>query len=428
MTSCTSCGHESASTARFCAECGLPLVSPDAVGAEVTVGSDKSDWLTATDPAESGTVRSPGVRRGVKHPVAMVAAGLILAIVAWNLFRPPTTEVEDLAGDLGVLTPTTFVSTTVAGRATSSTTTATGADTVDVGELDPALTRYHLFAHSPGQLLRIDLVDGSTSLHDAPGRLLGAFGRRLILLDRDGTVTALSLDDLDADPESLGEPAESGHDVVAASLTSDGVVHLTTGFFSSARPDLRMTRLDLASGSTQSVAVERYGSFGLIEVPGGGLFELAENGFRPLVDGSVRFHGERLIVVEECTTPDQCRRYWLDRSTGEEVDRPVPEQADGVLLGPGGRVAMVFGTSSPVLVDLETGDAFPNTVGLSDDPGIAISRNALTPDERFLAARNSAASRAIMIHDLERRVSWTIELEALPRISRVLFVPKAADG
>lgn len=433
MTSCTSCGHESESTARFCSECGLPLVSPKAIGAEVlTRTGEKSHWLTSATDADDSAVRVPGVRRGVKHPLPVVVGAALLAIVTWSLFRAPTTRVQGLAGDLDAVmssTPTGPAGADVTAPAedqaddSASTTTATDPDptTVDVSGLDPALTRYHLFAQHSGRLLRVDLGSGELSSHDVGGRLLGEFGYRLYLVDSDA-IFSLPVDD-DAEWELVAMPIEKGHDLIAAALTEDGLIHLTTGVLSSAEPDLVMIRIDLTTGSEQRAEMNQYGTFGLVEVAGAGLFELTGDGFRPLADGSVRFHGERLLVIEECEAPGRCRRYWFDRATGQELDRPVPEASSGWLLGPNGRIAVIYGPRGQVFLDTETGETLPNLVGATSDRGFSIPGD-LTPDERFLAAVPASDSGDVQIHDLTRAVSWTLDLPRTFNLSRVLLVPK----
>ncbi len=431
MTSCTSCGHESESSARFCSECGLPLISPKAAGAEVLTGTDKSHWLTSATDADDRAVRVPGVRRGVKHPLLLVASSLVLAFIVWSLFRAPTTEVDGLAGNLDVVMSST--STTSDAGADDrpdddgSTTTATDPDptNVDVSGLDPALTRYHLFAQHSGRVLRVDLGSGEIESHDVGGQLLGEFGNRLYLVDSDA-ILSLPIED-DAEWELVGMPIEEGHDLIATALTEDGLIHLTTGVFSASEPELTMIRIDLTTGSEQRAEVDQYGTFGLVEVAGAGLFEFTGDGFRPLADGSVRFYGERLIVIEECEAPGSCRSYWFDRDTGQEVDRPVPEGSSGWLLGPGGRIAVMYERRGRIFVDTDSGEALPDLVGADGEIAFAIPDD-LTPDERFLAAVPAIDSGNVEIHDLTSGVSWTLDLPRTFNLSKVLFVPKVGNG
>ncbi|MDH4276479.1 MAG: zinc ribbon domain-containing protein, partial [Acidimicrobiia bacterium] len=255
MTSCTSCGHESASTARFCSECGLPLVSPRAAGAEVISGTDKSHWLTSTDQSHDAAVRAPGVRRGLTHPLRLLAVGVVLAFVVWNLFRAPTTEVEGLAGDLDAATATTPTSASTAdsGAAdaavdeggSTSTTVDPDQSTVDVSDLDSALTRYHVFAQHSGRLLRVDLADGQVDVYDVTGRMVGDFAGLLYLVDPRNAIVTLPVDDLDAEPSPNASPVPQGHSLAAVELTGDGLLHLMTGLFSAADPEFTMIRIDL---------------------------------------------------------------------------------------------------------------------------------------------------------------------------------------
>lgn len=414
------------------------MLSPKAVGAEVLSGTDKSHWLTSATDADDSAVRVPGVRRGVKHPLLLVAAVSVLAFVTWNLFRAPTTEIEGLAGDLDAVMASTSPSpnagvdeTLPAGEpagADASTSTTADADStvVDVSGLDPALVDYHLFAQHSGRLLQVDLGTGDLTTIDVGGRLLGEFGDRLYLLDADA-LFSLAVDDLDAEPVLEAFTMENGHGLIAASLTEDGLVHLTTGVFSAAEPDLTMIRLDLLTGSEQRAEVNQYGTFGLAEVAGAGLFELTTNGFRPLVDGSVRFYGERLIVVEECQAPGRCRRYWFDRQTGQEIDRPVPEGSTGWLLGPGGRIAVAFSPRGRIFIDTESGETIPNLIGADNEIAFSIPDD-LTPDERFLAAVPASDSGNVQIHDLRSGEFWEIDLPRTFNLSKVLFVPKAVNG
>ena len=398
--------------------------------------TDKSHWLSSTDPAEGDAIRTPGVRRGFKHPLAMVAAGLVLAIVVWNLFRAPTTEVEGLVGDLAVASPapsTVVDAADDAEPADGAVTTTTRVDdpessVVEVSSLDPALTRYDLFAQQSGRLLRIDLSDGAVVFHEVAGRLLGEFAGSLYFLDPTEAIIALPADDLEADPVPVVSLVEPGEDVVSAVLTSDGIVHLTIGVFGPGSPELTMVRVDLLTRSEQQVDVAQFGTFGLVEVPGAGLFELtASGGFQPLVDGSPRFYGERLIVIEECEAPDRCRRYWFDRVTGEEVDRPVPAQSTGWLLGPSGRIAVAFDRSGRVFIDTETGETLPDLAGFESNSPLPVPDD-LSPDERFLAVIDASAGGDVRVFDLLRNESWTLELPRTFNVSRVIFVPRPIGG
>lgn len=410
------------------------MISPDAVGAEVLTGTEKSHWLTSTDSSGDGAVRSPGVSRGFKHPLAMIGAGLVLVVVVWNLFRAPTTEVQGLAGDLVSPTPATPALLDADATAavdddepTTSTTAGEDTDGVDVADLDPELTRYELFAQQGSRLLRVDLADGVVDVHEISGRLLGAFAGRLYFFEPDSSIAARPVDDLDAEPIPVAAPIESEDEVIAAALTAGGILHLTTGVFSSSGPEFSMIRLDLLTGSDQRAAVAQYGTFGLVEVPGAGLFELTGQGFRPLTDGSPRFVGERHIVVEECDTPERCRRYWFDRSTGGEVDRPVPENSTGWLLGPSGRVAVTLGPQGRSVINTETGETLSELDGFDGNRTLSNPED-MTPDERFLAVAHPTDSGDVVIHDLLRDESWALELPRTFNLSKVLFVPKEGEG
>jgi len=403
----------------------------------VISGTDKSHWLTSTDQSHDAAVRAPGVRRGLTHPLRLLAVGVVLAFVVWNLFRAPTTEVEGLAGDLDAATATTPTSASTAdsGAAdaavdeggSTSTTVDPDQSTVDVSDLDSALTRYHVFAQHSGRLLRVDLADGQVDVYDVTGRMVGDFAGLLYLVDPRNAIVTLPVDDLDAEPSPNASPVPEGHSLAAVELTGDGLLHLMTGLFSAADPEFTMIRIDLSTSSTQVAAVDQYGMFGLIEVPGAGLFEMTGDSFRSLTDGSVRFYGERLIVVEECRAPGDCRRYWLDRATGNEIDRPVPEESSGWLLGPSGRIAITFNPGGRVFIDTETGQTLPDLVGSENGRGLT-SPEDLTPDERFLAAVPSNDSGNVQIYDLLRGESWTIDLPRTFNLSKVLFVPKTEIG
>ncbi len=405
-------------------------------------GSDKSDWLISTESDTDGAVRNPGVQRGVKHPLLLLAIALILAFVIWNLFRAPTTEVDGVTDGLSLGAAATETTGGSAGEtdeadnddgaAEASTTTTTEpeieADVVDVADLDPGLTRYDLFAQHSGSLTRIDLAGGQLVNHRIAGRLIGEFGYRLYFLDTDNAISSLPVDDLDATPTPEPSPVESDDDVISVSITGDGAIHLTSGEFSSPQPDWVMSRVDLQSGSVQRAEVDRYGEFGLVEVPGAGLFELTGDGFQPLIDGSVRLAGERLIVIEVCDTPDRCTRSWLDRATGELVDRPVPDTQGGWLIGESGRIAVVYGGSGRQFVDTETGEFLPDLIGYDREGFLSSYPDDLSPDQRFLAVVHRDSSGDVQIRDLTRGEVWTIDLPRSFGLTRVLFVPKEVDG
>lgn len=385
-------------------------------------------WSDTVDDAESRIRRRSGSRllRGAVAVAIVLALGAAVRVA----FRPSTTSVSGLTDEL-VGPPTTVVSSgaevdaTAGGLAAGRVARRNGAVVVDPGRLDPELAGYRLLAARESEFIDIDLATGEATTHRTTGTLIGAFGRRLIMLDPATGVTVLPVADAGVDPDPVFTLGSDESSIVSAVVDETGVLQITTTDPSAQTPLSTMIRIDLASRSEVRAEVTAVAAMGLVEISGGGLFSLDEDGFRRLTDGSVELYGSSYLLVERCDDPQQCSRSWLERSTGVLITRPTPAFRSGYVLGRRGRVAV--GTESDRTMffdvrfarDVTIDDAFNG----ADGPSFVVED--LTDDDRFLAAVVGAAGNDIVIHDLDTQTDVRFELGRSSPFSRVLFVPKA---
>lgn len=160
--------------------------------------------------------------------------------------------------------------------------------------------------------------------------------------------------------------------------------------------------------------------------PGWGSFEVGPDGEAQLLtDGFVQAAGDDVALIQRCDDPEQCRPFWLQRSTGVRVTRPLPRLEFGYALGRSGRVA----------VGVDTGQAGFFDVRLAAEISIeGAYRNVgdswfvvedLSADDRFLAAVVGDVGSDVVIHDVDTRNEVRFELGRSSPLSKLLFVPRS---
>lgn len=386
---------------------------------------DPDAWLEIIDRTESRVRRNTRRPRGAKAWAGVVLLGAVVAFISWMVARAPTTNLTGLADQLAG--PVTTTAEGGSETAADGTTGAGGTGTsvvAELGEFDPTLTDYRLFASRSSELIEIDLATEEVTTHPVGGRLVGFFDGRLLLVEPSEGIVAVPVDEPEAEPETIVTVEPGGAQVASAVVDEDGILNVTVLDPAVDPLASSMIRLDLITGEEQRVDVPAVASMGLVDVPGGGLFELTADGFRPLTDASVRFFGLSYVLAERCDDPAQCRRFWLQRSTGVRITRPLPRLQVGYALGRNGRVAVGVQPGQlgffdvRLAADISIEDPYRDV----DDRWFVVED--LTPDERFLAAVVGDVGSDIVIHDLDTRNEIRFELGRSSPLSKLLFVPR----
>lgn len=424
---CSGCGAALPADARYCARCGLSVDLLDESRSGRSAPTPSS-WLSTVDETESRVRRNTGRPRSIRTILALGFAVLAAVVIALGVARAPTTGLTGLADELAGPT-TSSVGDGAADNSTGSggIDAVDGADAVaiaDLGELDPALTDYRLFASRSSELIEIDLATGQIATHEVAGRLIGFFDDRLFLVDPAIGISAIPVGSPEEDPETIITMEPNGSEVASAVVDDDGVLYVTIVEPSGDSFGSSMIRLDLTTEQEQRIDVSSVAAMGLVEVPGGGLFELTEDGFRSLTDASVRFFGLSYVLAERCDDPEQCRRFWLQRSTGVRVTRPLPGLQVGYVLGRTGRVAVgvepghvgFFDVRLAAEISIE--DHYRDV----DEPWFVIED--VTEDDRFLAAVVGEVGSDVVVHDLDTRNEVRFELGRSSPLSKLLFVSR----
>lgn len=398
----------------------------------MSLPDDTDGWLNTVDRTESRVRRNPRRPLGARGVVALAFVVVAVVVVAWMVARaptgltgpgdepagPPTTTVEGGNG--------TVVVDTEGGGPADAGDSAETAVIADLGGLDPVLADHRLFASRSSELIEIALATGEATTHRSSGRLVGFHDDRLILVDPVAGVVAVPVDDPEDEPDTIFARESNGSEIASAVVDEDGVLHITL-----LDPDdpfrSTMIRMDLVTGREQRVDAPSPASMGLVEVPGGGLFELTADGFRPLTDASVRMFGLTYILVERCDDPEQCRRFWLQRSTGVRVTRPLPGLQVGYVLGRSGRVAVGIEPGRVGFFDVRLAAEISIEDPYRDAGNPWFVVEDLTEDDRFLAAVVGDVGSDVVIHDLDTRNEVRFELGRSSPLSKLLFVP-GTDG
>lgn len=159
--------------------------------------------------------------------------------------------------------------------------------------------------------------------------------------------------------------------------------------------------------------------------PSGGVFRRTGDGYRLVAPGQPVAARGHDVLVRSCSSPTECSLAWVDRDSGQAVDRPVPAVGDdqdqylGGVPGSDRYLVVQDGIYGPapspaVVLDLDTGRAVDISPG---NQALAAS-----PDGRYLVIGDDMGSRSPVILDVE-----TGERHEVPRLSMTnvaaVFVP-----
>ncbi len=143
--------------------------------------------------------------------------------------------------------------------------------------------------------------------------------------------------------------------------------------------------------------------------PSGGVFELEPDRrtYRRLADGFPLAASDTAILVQDCDSPvaSSCRNYWIDRATGQEIDRFVPsfESWWGIRSSPTGRFLMVDSDIGSRLWDIERGVEIA-VLGYSD---MGSGMVGFSPDGRF-AAYTGPQRNEVVVYDAMSGASFEV--------------------
>jgi len=137
----------------------------------------------------------------------------------------------------------------------------------------------------------------------------------------------------------------------------------------------------------------------------GGIFEWQDGEYRRVAEGTMLAASDELVLAQNCETPSVCNQQWLDRSTWEPVNRPLPAgfRGDGfsTTLSPGGRILIEQSTTRLEVFDLDNGSNIDLPLDLWD-----ASRLAVSPDERYVAV----VAGLPILQDLDTGETYQLEI------------------
>lgn len=282
-----------------------------------------------------------------------------------------------------------------------------------------------------GQLLRYKEVDGGPVL---------LIGDRLVLLSSrpelgTGSIRTVAVADPGGDPVSLDGPgAVTPEAVVAADPATGGGLWVYQTNSSTAR----WTRFDGSTGEMLDEVAVGSAASGR-PVPGSGpelatsgssgVFRWATgDGYRLLAPGRPMAAVGGDVLVQSCSSPLDCSLTWIDGSSGEPVDRPVPPDDErvywyGLVPGSDRYLSGQRWTDGPpfiegVIVDLTTGRLLE-----LDRPRQGI---ASSPDGRYLVAIDYfGPAEQVVVYDAETGAVDPLELPPTFTYGggQMLFVP-----
>ena len=427
VVTCSSCGGPLSAGARFCSACGWDA-SAELFPAELFPDLFDIDGPGArVGSAAVGPIQSGGANR------VWVLAGLVgLLAIVWLLTRSPddSTDVEQTFERSGTTegqrVPSTERADTEEPADAARTTTTIELDrpyhlsVPGIAEGGPVLgieTGLSLYV-GRRNLAEIDLDTGEVRQHELTGTSnaslipIYADAEWLVLLDNGG-MKVVPRSDPNAPVRPLGDglywstalrEASLGHVWMITSMTGDGTFE-----------SLIWASVSLADGSVSRTVDAMPYSFGgsasspeITTSPAGGIFVLDAGGgaFRRLADGIPLAFSDELVLVRVCDAPRACSDRWVDRESGDDIERPIPEiplQPWAVELSRDGRLAYWSADSGGTLWDVERAQV----VGQTSNEFSSIV--AFSPDGRF-AAFVPAGADQIVLYDSVAGQATTITI------------------
>ncbi len=278
-------------------------------------------------------------------------------------------------------------------------------------------------------LLEIDLDSGAVARYVADGDPVYADAEWLVLETDRASLVVVPRPDLAAQPRPLFSEAS----VQAVLPDSDGYVWVLTQLTDPILPPAETwTSVALSDGAQRS-SIQRSDGLLFEGTPivtgtvSGGVFVLEPDrqSYLRITDGSPIVATDRFVLIRHCESPVDCSTFWVDRATGDRVDRFVPplEGIGTVKASPSGSFVTSQGPAGWSLWDIERG-TLAETVPFNErgDLGAVFSS-----DGRFVAfATTQSANRGeVVIHD---SLTGTRTLVALPAgtfsVSAMTFGPR----
>ncbi|MGI9615812.1 MAG: zinc ribbon domain-containing protein [Acidimicrobiales bacterium] len=376
MEPCRGCGADLSSDDRFCSQCG-----------EATTADFE---LLGTEPAVS---TQQAVRRGgrPKGPVvALLAFGavagfvwLVSALASTDDYRPKDDEAAEPTTTSSTAPSTSTTERSATNPADSGPTTST--TQVADGPLLGRETGLSLLVGG-SHLRRIDLDTGLLTGFELRGvPLVESDGWLVLANPNSGDLFAVPVDDPD-DGERVDLPGSR------FGPTAIGVVESTPGFVRMPAPEgdtFSMITVELSSGdvvdreASTPWFIGRSTAVDVTVAPDGSIYERTDGVYRRVGDGGFLAANTDFMLVNDCVDPVTCSLGWIDRSSGQAIDRPLPTgsgQYYGGTLSRGGRVLVLWGFDEPTIFDVDRGELVD--LGVVD----FIENLAVSPDERYVCA------------------------------------------
>ena len=428
-TRCAGCRHPGRTEARYCPHCGLPVLEGDAGTVETS---------TTHESATAGA----GGRIGwlVLAALALALAGLLgwrsLDVGAGSGGDEPT-DAARAAGPSG----SEFTAETGDGAAADADPSVTQSPApppgeVELTELDvdaipdrddlAALNGHYLFvSHSQG-LLRLDTDTGAVDEYERsgrPGMVLGRYRDRLIMVEEQTRMVAVSA-------ERPGDPASLLFDLAPAAIMEARMLdgdRMAVMVSRPTEPQHSRVVVDLGSGELVDVSTRHWWQANdLTWVPGGGLFEATESGHRFLSTGFPIVAGTRHVLVRACSGPEVCDERWIDRRSGERVDRAVPagEHWNLQSVGDDDRILFVDDEDGHRYFDAENGWYLPGNVARGTAGGfVEHPPEIVVGDGRYLI---TPTVPGIVIYDLDGHDAFVLDFGPveLRGVTALVAVPK----
>jgi len=439
---CVSCGHELDDRAQYCSQCGLPVVGPGAVGS----GDDESEptvlakvgSLGHDAAAERATVKSGGSR-----PILVGVSAILVGLLFWSVFRTPTRSLDGVAQGLAdVVEPAEQDPLIEVEEATTEEPADEPSPTTEP-DSQPAipvvspneirrLAGHYVFLGNQSRVVRLDLDSGSSIEFESSGQLVGHYDGELIMFARRQGVVTVPVDDPEDGARQVVE-FDGGRETFSVRSTSDGQVEILFWDFAlgPGAPEYGRVEVDLETGQARESQEEQvywFDQFGVRWVPGGGLFEATDGGYRYIHDGFPEVIGPRYLLVRTCDDPTSCHRQWIDRRSRVPIARPLPPEDvwNARSVDDDSRILHLEGEDGSRYYDVVNERYLPAAIrpGPSHPgPDTPIHPESISPDGRYLVVADSTDD--VIFYDLVDQQAVRVELDLPGSATSVLVVPKA---
>ncbi len=439
---CVDCGGVTPPFGRFCSRCGVAVDAPDLMLDPLGTAADESlDEAIVGDRGYGSPETDWRVVGGI--------ATLALALVVWLVLRTPITTLDGVAEALAVAETAGRVTDDVGTAALDEDETFVTVELDGVARGQPVLGEelgLRLYAASPSRMTRIDLDTGEVAVSEVDGQPVAIWRDQLVLLS-DQQILAVPLGDLAGEARLVYDlPVNSSADLSELFFLGGDRLVMTFQSFGRLRVNQTYTVVDLEAGDAQTweLPASSFSRFGLVSVPGGGVFDVVDGEFTKVFDGIAISASPDSGLGFSCRSPDDCETLAFDRKTGQpRADLTLPEVDQFWFLQqvPGSdRLLAVYeidepngGASGVRLYDAAAGDYLP---GSSPSGGVDALEYFEDPQrmavwsDRFLAF---GLSDAIRIQDVSTGTGWDLkltdaEMDFLRPSSRLFFMESETES